>query len=345
MAFLEQLFAITRNTFFECVRQPISLVILVASVLLVLLSNPLSAFTMSDDQRMFVDIGLSTVFMSGAILAAFLATAVVDREISNRTVLMVVSKPVARVTFILGKYLGVTAALFATIAVPSIAFLIVEVHGVMQTARTTVRWPSVTFGVLAVCTTVGIATWCNYFYGKSFAACTALLGGPLLLVAYGLSLFFDSDWSTIAPATEFRPELLVALLLMFLSLGVIGAIAVAISTRLGQVLTIGLTLVILVLGLLSDWIFARRIVALEQLIAARGVGDVSWLDGDSLVLLGYKAGYAILPNFQVFWVVDAVNQETPVPLQYLTLVVPYAIVMTAAALAVATALFQRREVG
>ena len=91
MAFIEQLLAIARNTFFECVRQPISLVILIASVLLVLISNPLSAFTMSDDQRMYVDIGLSTVFMSGAILAAFLATAVIDEEISNRTVLLVVS--------------------------------------------------------------------------------------------------------------------------------------------------------------------------------------------------------------------------------------------------------------
>ncbi|MEY4786615.1 MAG: hypothetical protein RL692_509, partial [Planctomycetota bacterium] len=70
MGFIEQLLAIAKNTFFECVRQPISLVILIASTLLVLMSNPLSAFTMMDDQRMYVDIGLSTVFMCGALLAA-----------------------------------------------------------------------------------------------------------------------------------------------------------------------------------------------------------------------------------------------------------------------------------
>lgn len=345
MAFIEQLLAIARNTFFECVRQPISLVILIASVLLVLISNPLSAFTMSDDQRMYVDIGLSTVFMSGAILAAFLATAVIDEEISNRTVLLVVSKPVARVTFILGKYLGATLALTAITAVPALTFLLVEVHGVMQTAATPYNWPCIVFGLAAVFMTIGTATWCNFFYGKSFAAIAALLGGPLLLIAYVLSLFFDSKWVAISAETEFRFDLVVSILLMFLSLGIISAISVAVSTRLGQVLTIGITLAILVLGLLSDWIFARKIVALEQLISMRNAALGSSFDIDHLALWGYKAGYAILPNFQVFWVVDAVNQGQPIPLEYISLVVPYAVLMTIAALALATALFQRREVG
>ncbi|MSQ90025.1 MAG: hypothetical protein EXS01_01340 [Phycisphaerales bacterium] len=345
MAFLEQLLAILKNTFYECVRQPIALVVLVASVLLVLLSNPLSAFTMSDDQRMFVDIGLSTVFMSGAILAAFLATAVVNQEISNRTVLMVVSKPVARVTFILGKYLGVLLALIATTAVPALAFLLVEVHGVLQTASAPVRWPVVIFGVVAVLATVGTATWCNFFYSKSFPALIAMLGAPLLLLAYLLSLFFDTDWSTTSALTEFRLDLVVALGLMFLSLSVIAAIAVAVSTRLGQVLTIGITLGLLVLGLLSDWMLARKVQALEAVISARGSADAGLLDSTHLALMGYKAAYAIIPNFQVFWVVDAVNQNQPIPLDYIGYVVLYAACMTAAALAIATALFQRREVG
>ncbi len=345
MAFFEQLLAILRNTFSECVRQPISLVILVISTLLVLLSNPLSAFTMSDDQRMYVDIGLSTVFMCGAILASFLATAVVDREITNRTVLMVVSKPVPRATFVLGKYLGVTLALFAITAVPATSFLLVEVHGVMQTAATPIRWPVVVFGLLAVATTIGTATWCNIFYGKSFAALTSLIGGPLLIVAYILCLFFDWDWSTISATKEFRGDLVVSILLMFLSLTVIAAIAVALSTRLGQVMTIGISLGILVLGLLSDWIFARRILALEQVIAVRDAVEGRAFGIDDLALYGYKFGYAALPNFQVFWVVDAVNQEQAIPLEYLELVVPYGVLMTIAALAIAVALFQRREVG
>lgn len=345
MVFIEQLFAFIRNTFFECVRQPISLVILIASVILVVISNPLSAFTMSDDQRMYIDIGLSTVFMSGAILASFLATRVVDQEISNKTVLLVISKPVPRTTFILGKYLGVTLALLATTIVPAATFLLVEVHGVMQTAKTSFRWPCIVFGAIAVLLTIGTAAWCNFFYGKSFASITALLGGPLLLIAYVLSMFFDFDWSSISVSSEFRFELIVAILLMFLSLSILSAIAVAVSTRLGQVLTMGITLSVLVLGLLSDWIFARKILSLEQLISVREAAEGGSLNMDHLALWGCKIGYAVLPNFQVFWVVDAVNQGQSIPMNYISLVVPYAVVMTIAALALAAAMFQRREVG
>ena len=215
----------------------------------------------------------------------------------------------------------------------------------MQTAATPYNWPCIVFGLAAVFMTIGTATWCNFFYGKSFAAIAALLGGPLLLIAYVLSLFFDSKWVAMSAETEFRFDLVVSILLMFLSLGIISAISVAVSTRLGQVLTIGITLAILVLGLLSDWIFARKIVALEQLITVRDAAQGSSFDIDQLALWAYKAGYAILPNFQVFWVVDAVNQGQPIPLEYISLVVPYAVLMTIAALALATALFQRREVG
>ena len=76
----QQLLAITRNTFFESIRQPIMLVVLVAASVLIVLSNPLSAFTMDENQRMLVDIGLATVFLAGAVLAAFIATNVLGRD-------------------------------------------------------------------------------------------------------------------------------------------------------------------------------------------------------------------------------------------------------------------------
>ena len=72
------------------------LVVLAAAVLLIVMSNPLSAFTMEDDQRMLVDMGMATVFLGGALLSAFIATSVLTREVENRTALTVISKPVGR---------------------------------------------------------------------------------------------------------------------------------------------------------------------------------------------------------------------------------------------------------
>ena len=63
-----QTFAIAKNAFFESIRQPIVLVLLIAATLLLMLASPLSAFTMENDQRMLLDLGLATIFMIGMFL-------------------------------------------------------------------------------------------------------------------------------------------------------------------------------------------------------------------------------------------------------------------------------------
>ena len=73
---LTQILTIARNTFFESIRQPIVLVLILAATLLLLLASPLSAFTMENDQRMLIDIGLATVFMIGMLLSIFVASTV-----------------------------------------------------------------------------------------------------------------------------------------------------------------------------------------------------------------------------------------------------------------------------
>ena len=80
----EQTLAIVRNTFFESIRQPIVLVLLVIATVTLILSNPLAAFTMEDDQRMLIDIGLATIFLCGALLAAFVATGVLRGKSTTR---------------------------------------------------------------------------------------------------------------------------------------------------------------------------------------------------------------------------------------------------------------------
>ncbi|MCZ6543854.1 MAG: ABC transporter permease, partial [Planctomycetota bacterium] len=121
-----QTLAIIRNTFFESIRQPIMLVVLVVATIALIFSNLLAGFTMEDDQRMMIDLGLSTIMLCGTLLAAFIATNVLNREIENRTVLTVISKPVSRPVFVLGKYLGVAGALALAMVYMSLVFLLVE---------------------------------------------------------------------------------------------------------------------------------------------------------------------------------------------------------------------------
>jgi ABC-type transport system involved in multi-copper enzyme maturation permease subunit len=345
MATLEQLLAIARNTFFESIRQPVLLVVLLVAGLLVVLSNPFSAYTLENDNRMFVDIGLSTIFIGGAVLAAFVATNVLTREIDNRTVLTVVSKPVSRPIFVIGKYLGVAVAQLAVLLFLSLLFMLVEIHGVQETVTTPYHLPVILFGFGAVLLGTAAGIWCNFFYGWVFSSTFVMFSTPLLLLAYGLSLLLGPDFTPQPPAKEFEGQLWLAVATLLLGELVLTAIALAASTRLGQVLTLVTTIGMFVLGLLSDWLLGRRIGRLDEMIM--GLRDAG-ATVDPGILAEYwslKTAYAIVPNFQVFWLADAITQEATIPTSYVTAAVPYGLSLIVLALAIAIVLFQRREVG
>lgn len=379
----QQTFAIIRNTFFESIRQPIMLVILAAATILLILSNPLSAFTMADDQRMLIDIGLATVFLCGALLAAFIATNVLGREIENRTALTVISKPVSRPLFVLGKFLGVAAALLLGTIYMALIFLLVEQHTVLQTVRDPLHVPVLLFGFGAGILGVGTGIWCNYFYGKVFASTVICVTTPLAGLAYVFSMMFTADFTLQPISKGFKPELWLALIALMVAIMMLTAIAVAASTRLGQVMTLCVTVGLFVLGLLSDWMFGQRIHTLENawLQEASAAGKTEWVERTQIVHLtnqkkgdeintitnrvevatapltdfatqGQKieyalcwVGYTVLPNFQALWLSDAVTQNHKIPLRYVATTSLYGGLYIFAMLSLATLLFQRREVG
>ncbi|MFO0874803.1 MAG: ABC-2 transporter permease [Phycisphaerales bacterium] len=337
-----QLLAIARNTFYESIRQPVVLVVLTVATLLIVLSNPFAAFTMQDDQRMFVDIGLSTVFICGTLLAAFLATNVVNREIENRTALTVISKPVARMPFVVGKYIGVAGAIVLAVLYMGLVFVLVERHGTLQTVRTPYHLPVILFGLGGLALALAVGVWCNYFYGKVFSSTVLFAATPLLIVGYVLSMLFKADFSADTIARAFRGDLWLAIGSMGIALLVLTAVAVAASTRLGQVLTVAVTLGVFMLGMLSDWLFGRPAAHLAEAVQR---GNLPLTDFMHIKYLAMSALYWIVPNFQVFWLSDAITQGRPIPLAYMSTLVPYGLLQIGAALAIAVALFESREVG
>ena len=301
MAWIDKLLALTKNTLLECIRQPVVLATAIVGMLLILLSVPFSAFTMEDDQRMFVDIGLSTIFMCGVILSAFLATGVVNREIENRTVLTVMTTPYNQ--------------------------------------------PVLTFGFAALVIMFAAGVWCNFLYEWNFGATVITLGLPLFMLAYCVCLIFKPDWAKAEIATTFKPNLWKALGMLMVAELVLGAIAVAVSTRLGQVLTLATVLATFLCGMLSDWLFARKLQQLSDLMGKLPAADQSWHDSMHLEWGFYKAMQSLVPNFQLFWLSDALTQKKNIGFEYIATVVPYGFVLIVMALALGTFLFQRREVG
>ena len=375
----QQLLAITRNTFFESIRQPIMLVVLVAASVLIVLSNPLSAFTMDENQRMLVDIGLATVFLAGAVLAAFIATNVLGREIENKTALTVISKPVTRPIFLIGKYLGVSCAMCVAAMLMTLVFMLVELHTVIETVQDPIHVPVVIFGVGGALLGIGAATWCNYFYNTVFTSSVICFTTPALLLAYVLALNFAPDFSNQSIWLAFEGQIWLAVVSIFMAIFVLCAIAVSVSTRFGQLMTLVSTVGMFVLGLLSDWIFGRSIARLEngwletaklkglvkeeevtrvmewttgevdQSTMVIDVATVPLLEmatmGEQVTFFLYWIGYSVLPNFQVLWLSDALTQQTVIPVSYVISTLIYGAFYSAAVLAIGLVLFQRREVG
>ena len=320
---LTTLFAIAKNAFTESIRQPVYVVLLLGTQFLLAFNVSIAAFTFWDDDKLLTDMGLSTIFLAGLFLAAFTATGVFSREIQNQTVLTVVSKPVSRPVFVLGKYLGVVAALAVACLIWGAVFLLTIRHQVLIAAYQDVDLPVVIFGSLALLIAMGVALWCNYFYGWIFASTLTLVELPLMLLAFVLVMGIGKDWSVQSLGTDLNVQLVIALFLLFQALAVLSAVALATSVRLGQTMTLVLSVAFFFLGLSNDYLFGR--FADESILAA--------------------GMHALLPNLQIFWMADALTQGHEISGSYLLYASGYAVVYSVAALGVAVALFQTREVG
>ena len=99
----------------ELVRQPVFLLLFTVSplVMIVLAAVPYFGFGGTDmgpvnfDIKMVKDGALSVMFISGLFAAVICASSSLAREVSTGTALAVLSKPVARMYFIIGKYNGI----------------------------------------------------------------------------------------------------------------------------------------------------------------------------------------------------------------------------------------------
>ncbi|MCD6405288.1 MAG: ABC transporter permease [Planctomycetes bacterium] len=99
-------------TFQESIRQPAFYALLVIGVMLLLFSYVLPTFQLDTGEVKFVrDIGLGTFSLCILLLGIFSASNLITTEIENKTAMTVMSKPLRRHEFVLGKYMGIGLAL------------------------------------------------------------------------------------------------------------------------------------------------------------------------------------------------------------------------------------------
>jgi ABC-type transport system involved in multi-copper enzyme maturation permease subunit len=100
--------AIAGTTAKEALSQPLFYLLLAIGGFLVVILFPfLPYFTFGEDIKMVKDMGLTVIMLLSIFLAVWTASASVAEEIEGRTALTLLSKPIGRREFILGKFLGV----------------------------------------------------------------------------------------------------------------------------------------------------------------------------------------------------------------------------------------------
>jgi len=118
--------AISINTFKEAVRDRILYTLLIFALFMIGSSALLASLSTGQDAKIIQDLGLSCISIFGTLIAVFLGIGLVYKEIEKRTLYVLISKPIHRAQFILGKYLGLALVLLTNVAIMGTGLLLLS---------------------------------------------------------------------------------------------------------------------------------------------------------------------------------------------------------------------------
>src|SRR5947207_7607660 len=110
------------NVFKESVRDKVLYSIVAFAVLLISTSYLIGQLTAGQDIKIIKDLGLAAISIFGLLIAIFMGIGLVWKEVEKRSIYALLSKPVRREQFVLGKYCGLVLTLFVNVAVMTVAY-------------------------------------------------------------------------------------------------------------------------------------------------------------------------------------------------------------------------------
>lgn len=108
---------IAANVFREVIRDRVLYLLAVYAVALAAAVRLLPEISANTQNKIMLDVGLAAMTLLGLVIAVFVGTGLVNKEIEKRTVLVMMAKPISRSEFIVGKHLGLSAVLAILVAV------------------------------------------------------------------------------------------------------------------------------------------------------------------------------------------------------------------------------------
>lgn len=182
--------------FRESVRDRVPLAIVGFGVLLVFASYLISQMTAGQDVKIIKDLGLAALNLLGLLIAVFIGIGLVAKEVEQRSIDSLLSKPLSREQFILGKFFGLGMTLAVNLAAMCAAFYAVLLYQqVTATAAQQSVWPApaadprLLIAALLIFAELMIVTAVALFFSTFTGPLTAIL----LTLALWIAGHFNAD--------------------------------------------------------------------------------------------------------------------------------------------------------
>ena len=113
---MSRLLAVAANTFRETVRERVLYNLVFFAILMTLSGLLLGQLSIRQDEKVLKDIGLAAMDFFGVLIAVFMGTGLVSKEIERRSLYPLLAKPLTRGEFFLGKFAGLAFTLLVNLA-------------------------------------------------------------------------------------------------------------------------------------------------------------------------------------------------------------------------------------
>jgi len=115
---------LAQGTFGEAVRRKILNIFLIVALAMIGLYFAFTSFSAREDLTITLSTGLGVISLAGVFISVILGINLVPSEIEKRTIYTILSKPVRRHEFLLGKYFGGLLTVFVNIALMGMVFIV-----------------------------------------------------------------------------------------------------------------------------------------------------------------------------------------------------------------------------
>ncbi len=167
---IPRILTIASNAFLEVVRDRVLYTLVLYGGFLVVAAQLLPEIAAASESKILPDLGLAAMQILGVLLATVVGTGLINKEIINRTIFVLVAKPVSRTEFVLGKHLGLSFVLVLMVAIMTVMY-----YGVMVVNRISIVPIELLVHSGLLCIQLSLVTSIALFFGVFTSSLLAML--------------------------------------------------------------------------------------------------------------------------------------------------------------------------